>query len=390
MKNLIFLFLPFIFFPDIRAQSNNNLTLAKRIVNESLMIKKGEIVCIFYASHSTELANNIEAECKAANARPISFANTEAEPREEGDKVFRHGFLTRTNLFDSLLKAQIWIIISPLIENPQAKYSQIPDKEIVRLAAEEKAIYEEALNRHVRILHVFNPSKELAESLQIDYETYQQKIYKANTYIDDQNWVVQNINRLKSILEGFHVIRITTESGTNFSFKVNNRPIIIQNGKISKEERFSPKQFDKEEALPGWTLNVSILEYSTYGKVVIPRALCDFSVMTNVSFDFNNGKIQNFKAQSGGECFTDKLAQRQGRKNLMGSITFSFNPELQLRKNDNFILRPNEGAGSIWITIGGNSHLGGNTPETYGQFSFPIVGSTVTVDKKIILKHVER
>ncbi len=389
MKRCLIIFFLGVSITDTTAQQHDVATLVHRIVHESVTIKTGETVYVFGGIHASPLIENIVAECKAmgANAFPIISGDKVERSGHVKNAPFKSGFLNKSKLFDSLNAAQVWIVIYPFIEDPETSYNNIAEEELIQLTKVEHEIYAEAARRHIRILRVAHPSRLLAESLKVNYDDYGKMILKASIYDQTEvNWVSDNVNRLNGFLVTANNVRITTKSGTNFSFLVSKRPVIVNDGKITEEERLSMKGFDKEASLPAWSVEVSVLETSAMGKVFIPRAKCDYNEMTGVSFNFNRGKIENFKATAGGECFTNKLARRDGPKDLIGSISFGFNPELKTMDSNGGLIWPKEGAGIIWITIGSNAHLGGKNPVGCGQFSFPIIGATVEIDGKVIIK----
>ena len=386
-RHLIIFFLGFI--SDTTAQQNDVATLVQRVVHESVAVKTGETVYIFGGLHALPLIENIVAECKATGANAFPIINSIKAERSDQvtNAAFKSGFLNKSKPFDSFNAAQVWIIVHPFIEDPETSHDKIADERLIQLASVEQEIYAEAARHHIRILRVSHPSGLLAESLKVNYDDYGKMIVKAS--IDDDtevNWVSNNVNRLKGFLVAANHVRITTKSGTNFSFLVSKRPVIVNDGKITQEEKLSMKVFDKEASLPAWSIEVSVLETSAIGKVFIPRAKCDYNEMTAVSFNFNRGKIENFKAMEGGECFINKLAKREGPKDFIGSISFGFNPQLKAMDDNGVLIWLKETAGIIWVTIGGNEHLGGKNPVGCGQFSFPIIGATVEIDGKVILK----
>lgn len=380
MKDYLIIFTLVTVFADLIAQPADQAELVTRIVHESAQAGAGETVYVFGGAHSSQLMEEIIEAYKAVGAAAVPLLST--------DKMgpFKNGFLTRNDQYQSLLTAQVWIIIDPLVEASGAVHTRLTDHELIQLAKTENEICMEAAKNKVRIIRVLSPYARTRESLKLDTDNYQKMILQACTYDDfELKFVRQNVARLQSFLAKANSLRIRTRSGTNFSCLINNRPIIVNDGSITEEEIRSKSPFDNQASLPEWSIQVSVLETSANGKVVVPRTKCDDEDMFDVSFNFVKGKLENFSAAEGAECFRNKLSQREGPKDLMGSISFGFNPELKLIANDSAFFCIRESTGIIWLTLGSNDHLGGKNPSGCGQFSLPLVDASLEIDGKMIL-----
>jgi len=358
------------------AQQDDYGGIAKRIVNESLFIKSGELVHIYGGIHSAPLVESVVTECNKIGADVFSVITSDKEaPTINQNKKTAH----------TAGLPQVLIIIHPLVEDDQTVFKGLSDEEIVEMNINRSNAG--AAKKSVRTLHITYPTPSIAERLKVDYNEYKLMILKSLSF--DYSIQNNNINRLKQFLANSNQVRITTEEGTNFSFLVNKRPIIVSDGRITKEDALTTSPFSKKDQIPAGMLEVSILETSAIGHVVVPRAECNFEPMTDVSFDFIKGKVQNFKAKNGADCFTNRLAQHSGPKDMIGSISFGFNTELNSIEKNGGLFWPKEGVAILWLTIGSNQLLGGKNPSSCGQFSFPIVAATVEMDGKVVLKTVK-
>jgi len=363
---------------EMIAQKSDDAALVHAVVHDGAMVKQGESIYVFGGAHALPLIENIKAACTALGAKASAVLDNSGT-----DAPFKNGFLRRSNEYQILNNADVWIVIRPLVKNPDSLYRNISDRELLSLAKTEHEICAKAIQHDIRILHVLYPSAEMAANMKIDY---QRMVLKACIYNEDEvRFLPQYATRLKTLLSRAGNVRIRTKAGTNFSCLVNNRPIVVNDGKITEEEMRSSSAFDKQAKLPGWTVEVSVLETSGNGKVIVPIATCDGSIMKDVSFNFVKGKVENFTAGEGGECFKNKLGEREGPKDAIGSLLFGFNPELKVVSNDSVFFCPKGAGGVIWVTIGGNEHLGGKNPVSCGEFSFPMFEAVVETDGKPIL-----
>jgi hypothetical protein len=119
---------------------------------------------------------------------------------------------------------------------------------------------------------------------------------------------------------------------------------------------------------------------------------CDFKPLTQESFELKNGRVENDRAETGGECFGKALAPFDGPKDVFAFLQIGINPAAKVMENPGDY-RPGYAAGLVTIAVGDNQLLGGNNKVTGGGgFGFPIVDATVTIggttvvnDGKLIL-----
>jgi len=356
--------------------------LAKRVVHSSANVKPGHVVVVYGGRHTLPLMEALAIQAQLAGAM--------VEMRLTTDRVLRSlfadvpdNFLEQkpTYFVQTLKYITTWINVSP-IESPQAVFSGVPQERLAK-ADKADAYIREALNASgVRLISIGYPTKERAQMLRVDFNTFERMHWDAvgADYAD----IAQKGRRLKSILQGAKTVRVTSPSGTDFTFSTGNRPVFVEDGILTEEKAKSKLFLERIASLPGGQVSMAPLETSANGTVVVPRDLCRFQPITGVSFEFKNGKVENFKAAEGGQCYQQTLAPYSGPKDVFGSISIGLNPALKV-VDDPGEYRPAKAAGMVWIYTGENLLLGGNH-KTPGGFGFPIVQATVTVDGKTVVK----
>jgi aminopeptidase len=173
---------------------------------------------------------------------------------------------------------------------------------------------------------------------------------------------------LKRKLQGAKKIRVTSPADTDVTFDIGNRPIFIDDGIVSAERAKSKKFADRNVGLPGGALNFAPVENSANGKVVVPRVDCRFEKMSNITFEFKNGKMENFQASQGKKCFDDLMATSDGPKDMFSGLTIGLNPNWP-SDEENDAAHYASGAGLVFLGIGDNQFLGGSI-KTKGNFGF--------------------
>lgn len=153
---------------------------------------------------------------------------------------------------------------------------------------------------------------------------------------------------------------------------------------MTPEDAQSKVLYVRSAFLPGGRVFVAPIETSANGKVMVPASRCRNAPLTGVSFEFKNGKLQNFKADKGADCFNEVLASYSGSKDMFGSFSIGLNPNRKVMEAPGDY-RPADAAGMVQISIGYNQTTGGNNADP-GSFPFAITRATVTVDGKVVVK----
>ena len=153
------------------------------------------------------------------------------------------------------------------------------------------------------------------------------------------------------------------------------------------DEKAKSKDFvTRVVSLPGGDIFAAPIETSANGKVVVPRDQCQFKPLTQESFEFVQGHIEHFKAESGGDCYAKWMAPYDGPKDVFGYFQIGLNPDARVMESPGDY-RPANAAGLVYIGVGDNQLLGGANKVTGGGgFSFPIVNATVTIDGKTVVQ----
>jgi leucyl aminopeptidase (aminopeptidase T) len=161
----------------------------------------------------------------------------------------------------------------------------------------------------------------------------------------------------------------------------------VDDGIVTAEKAKSTLFLERIASLPGGSVFFAPLETSANGKVVIPKMRCNYEPMTGVVFEFKNGKLENFKAETGGKYFQEAMAPYSGPKDMFGTFSIGLNPALKVMENPGDY-RPGNAAGMVSITVGDNRLFGG-TNMTQGSMDFPLTKTTVEIDGKVVVKEGE-
>jgi aminopeptidase len=183
-------------------------------------------------------------------------------------------------------------------------------------------------------------------------------------------------------LQDADTVRVTSPAGTDFTFSVGDRPIIVDDGIVTAEDRKSNIYMNRVASLPGGRVFLAPVETEVSGTVGVPKDRCNYEPLTGVSFRFEDGRMQDFEAEEGEACFEQTMAPYVGPKDRFGYFSIGLNPALKIME-DEADYRPWNAAGMVVIGVGWNKLFGGENTER-GGFTFPITNATVEVDGTVV------
>lgn len=384
---LSFILLVFGFFsiPSAAAQEKNFGDLAHRVVTTSANIKPGDVVVISGGKHTIPLMEALAIEAQKAGGMVSMFLGSDKVIRSFNADVPEQYLEQEPRFFAEWLKqVDVWISL-PDASDIKALDVGVPAARLAKINNAGQFFTGLLDGMKFRQVNIIYPTDDRAKAFGLDGATYVNMIWDAIGA--DYKQISDNARALKKTLQGAKTVRVTSSSGTDLTFQVGNRTIFLEEGIISAEKAKSKSFTERTTGLPGGTLTLAPLEDSATGKVVVPRAECRFEPMTDVSFSFKRGKMEDFKANKGGNCFQELISASSGPTNQIGSFSIGLNPAWKIHEENGAHYYPNSGLGVVFVSIGDNQLLDG-TNKTQGNFgfAFPIVGATVEIDGKVVVK----
>jgi len=367
------------------AQEERNDQLARTVVSTSATIKPGDVVVISGGRHTIPLMEAVAIEAQKAGGMVTMFLTTDRVVRSFNADVPEKYLDQAPRFLAEWLKHVDVFIGLPNVEDPQASIAGVPEARFAK-AAKAGEVVSNILNASpVRGVFIGYPSSQEAAANRLDFATYEKMHWDG--IAADYNQISEKGKTLRNALKGAKSVRITSPNGTDFTFSVGNRPIFVDDGIITPEKAKSKLIFVRTVTLPTGQVFFAPIETSANGKVVVPKNQCRYAPLTETSFEFKNGKMENFKAKDGLDCFNETMTPYSGPKDILGFVSIGLNPALKVIE-DGGDYRPGNAAGMVWIGTGQNELYGGNNKPP-GGFGFPIVKSTVQVDGKTVVKDGE-
>lgn len=366
----------------VAAQDTAFAQLAHRIVTTSAGVKPGEVVVLQGGTHTIPFLEALAIEVQKAGGFANIFLGSERVAKSQYVEV-PDRFLAQPPTFfaDWLKHIDVWIGL-PNFADPASFYRDIPES---RFAIANKAgnMINDMINAApVRLISVGYPTRHDAASYHVGFDAFQRMHWDAVNA--DYARVAQVGAALKRRLQGAKLVRITAPSGTDLQFTVGNRPIFVDAGIVTAENAKSKVFLDRIASLPGGSVFFAPIETSVNGRVVVPRDDCKRKPLLGASYQFKDGKLTSFGAQTGAECVREIMNTYSGTSQVFGSVSIGLNPALHvIEKGGDY--RPANAAGLVTLGFGQNDLLGGSNKDV-GGFGFPVTHATVEVDGVVLVR----
>lgn len=358
--------------------------MAKRIVDQTVGVKAGDVVWIQCGREGLPLAENIAAEVHRKGGVPNISIDTEIAMRAlyyDKPEINLSDF--PDHLIEWLKPVDFAISIDPV--ERASIFKDVDSKRMALIGSNRAQILDALSTRtHFSEIVISLPSQETSEITGMDYVTYEKMHWAAANA--DYKKIEESGNKLKDLLKGASKVKLTTKEGTNITFSMGDRLVFADDGILSDDERNSKIMFDRYAYLPGGWMDFAPLESSVNGKVVISKSRCNFEPMKEISFIIKDGVIKNFKALEGNDCFVEQMEPHSGNKNTVSVFTLGLNPMLQAIQNDKLDFRPTMAAGYMTLNIGGNNSQYNGVVNASDSFMFPLMNVTLEVDGEIVVK----
>jgi leucyl aminopeptidase (aminopeptidase T) len=234
-----------------------------------------------------------------------------------------------------------------------------------------------ASKRRVKVLGIEATlaTKERAEALGIDLRAYAESMYAG--CLADTRRMARLVGHLSSLLAKKSSVLITTRSGTNLRFGLDNRPIESSNGVVTDAEI----EVSRPVFLPAGAVGTTVDEQSADGIVVYDHPIRRWNgTIRGLKLWVKRGRITDYTTSTGLASFKEYLENNGEFADRFAFIGFGLNSKLQLGyTQDDKVL------GSIELNFGENESRGG-TNIGGGNFWGVATGADVLIDGLAVMK----
>ncbi|MBS1681125.1 MAG: aminopeptidase [Bacteroidetes bacterium] len=355
--------------------------LSKKIV-DNVGVQPGECVVISSGQHTIELAEAIAIESNLRGGFTTIFYNTDKITRSLYTDVAKEFLSITPTYFGEWIKHMDIYISLPNVENWRVVSQDVPEERMVLMNTARQKLFDGYNNSKVRGFSVAYPTPQAAAENSLDFAVYEKIIW--NGMKADYKKIAAQGEALKKILMDSKIVKVTSPAGTNISFSVSGRKVLVRDGITTKEDATQKLISMRWATIPDGRVTVTAIENSANGQVVVPRDICRFEPLTNIKFDVKSGRMQGIKADVGMSCFDKDFKANTGDKDVFAGFFIGLNPALTPME-DGADYRPENGAGVVHLQFGDNQLQGGKNISSF-NWSFPIMNATVEIDGKVVVK----
>ena len=178
-------------------------------------------------------------------------------------------------------------------------------------------------------------------------------------------------------------VHITSPAGTDIRFRIEDRPVNLQDGNASaaRADR-GVILIDREIELPAGVVRVAPLEESVNGTIAFPPSQWSGKPVTGLILTFEAGRVVAVSALSGQESVEAEMAAAGAAGSAFREFALGFHPALAVPQENPWIPYYGYGAGVVRLSLGDNSELGGDVGGGYVRWNF-FTDTTVTVNDEI-------
>lgn len=353
------------------------LEFAKSLIYKSMKLKKGDMVWIESGDYNLELAETIAVELKKMGAFPIIQATTDRYTlKMMEESPLEHLGMPRNKeaLMKSIIDAFIylepsedpatWAEIDP-VKNAAWQMSRMPINRIYR-------------EKGVKLCLVLTPTDKMAFAYGVKPEYYHRRVWSAAMTPPEE--LYKRGKAFKEFMKDGDRVRITTEKGTDLSFSIRDRGIIICNGE-ELEENYETCRFNLN--IPGGEVFTTMVEDTTEGVAVFDKVFIDGELVRDLKLFFKKGKVVDYDARSGVEYFKGMYETFTPQDKVAAEFGIGINP--RIKKVIGCLSTDEKIAGTIHIAIGDNASYGGQN-EAPVHFDMIMSKPDVYIDGRLMMK----
>ncbi|MFX1485906.1 MAG: aminopeptidase [Promethearchaeota archaeon] len=352
-------------------------SFVKRVINTCLRIGKEDNVVIYAYPHNLDLAKAFVLECRRTGAQAILQIDTD-ETFYDYMLNLPLDYLKMSNPLElALLDAQTASINVWGPENPE-RMKQV-DPERWAASSEGGTSYRDKwIKKRVRTAHIrlglVTPQR--AKVYGFNYDEWKKS---AISSLDVEYEEIKRLGtKIGNILEKAKTVRITTPTGTDINFSLEDRPTFIHDGIVDEED---VRKGNLEVILPGGVVGLAPSEASVNGRFVsdIPEAFAA-KLVHGISWEFKDGRLVSFEGSKNVETMKSSWKNAKGDKDRLGLFLLGLNPKAKTGFIENEIV-----LGTVTLAIGDNkAQHGRNETSWYQQIT--ATQPTIELDGKPVIK----
>jgi len=363
------------------AISAGHKSVAEKVVSQSAGVKEGDLVLVFGSDEDLPLLEDISVEVRKRGASPLVSVATEQLNRRLYDEVPAKYDSVEPEMINKLAG-----IVDVIITTEAGEGRTLEGVPAGRIAARATAFAPTGAlmqKRGVRTVALGNglyPSAERAEQFGISREELADMMYGG---VDaDYEDLAATGKQLRTALAAGTELHITNPNGTDLKVRIAGRPVTVNDGVISDEDR---KKGGAATSvwLPAGEVYLTPAPGTAQGTVVVDKFFFQGKPIAGLRLEFMGGKLTSMAAKEGIEPLKAAYDAAGPGKDLLGVVDFGINSGI--KSPDRSPVHVWAKAGTVTISVGNNTWAGGDNRTNFGLAAYA-PGSTVKVDGKPLVQ----
>ncbi|GAB3730256.1 hypothetical protein GCM10028862_09390 [Luteimonas pelagia] len=358
--------------------------LAERLVTQSAGVREGETVLITGRPHDAELLENLAVQVRRVGAFPlVTYSSDRLARRLFFDVPARYD--SQSDTLGLALADVVDVVISLGNVTEEGLFEGADPARMAARAKADEPVMQAFLRNNVRTVEVGNnlyPTPWRAERYGMDEQALARTFW-SGLNLDYTDLQARGAEVREALAAGDRM-HITHPDGTDLTFQVGGRPVMVSDGIVSEADRAAGGAA-VSVYLPAGEVYATPVPGTAEGTVVQRRSWFRGKPVEDLTMRFEDGLMVSLSGKGPG--YADYRAAYDAvedpRKDEFGFVDIGINP--------NVVLPPGGSlgnwvpAGSVTIGTGSNTWAGGDNTVGYGITVF-LPGSTVTLDDATIVE----
>jgi leucyl aminopeptidase (aminopeptidase T) len=263
-----------------------------------------------------------------------------------------------------------------------AYLADVPVKRVQERQKASQKFSDKLLERNVRLVSLGNglyPTEARAKQYGLS-KAELAKLFHAGLDVDYDKMQATG-EAVRKALAGGKKVHVTSPDGTDLTFEVAKRPVLVSDGVLS-DEKVKKGGAACQVWLPAGEVYLVPVAGTAEGKLYVERTSWEGKQVRGLSLTFARGKMTSMKAKSGLDRLQEAYDAGDKGRDELTSLDVGINPAVTLPKDSPGVFLE---SGTITIGVGNNSWAGGENRSSFGMGGF-LRGGTLKVDDVVLVK----
>ncbi len=342
--------------------------IAERIVGQTIHLEKGEQVVMLVRQDTIIFAEVIAGEI----LRRGGYADLVLYSDMMGYHEVRESpldYLDRSPepFVAAFGAADVAIQVGVDFADPRTFHNVANDR-LAAIYRRHQAIGNAMMSGKATFIPIMYPTPQAADSLGVAWNTLREMYWKAMD--TDYSTLQARAEQIRERLATGHTIHIKSTNGTDLTM-TQSTPFIVANGGST----------ERAGSLPAGEVYLIPDKESANGSFVCSASAYRGHKITELLFEFENGRGVPIRAREGYETFMDIWEQHDENRGLVAEVGIGINPEVWQVTGyymDEMVY------GAVHLGLGVNTHLGGDIESTL-EWKMVLAKPTLLIDGEPLL-----